>query len=365
MALHLSSADITSLERANTVLLAPLAYENGEVWRRAAARAVEACLGADASSFDLMIPGVPLIAAAPEVARALEAVDPPPDWIVRAVTVRRRELGLTVTDWEELFDTNQVRRTFFYNEVVRPQGLLAPVTMLRETGAGPIPAALSVYFADEQSARRHLPRHKELARLLYPAYCAGLRTYLAFRQNGAALSALAEDAAIGVLVFDKNGRVARENAFFQQMTCCEPERDRLRAEVAHVIRGLLSLPLQASVSGPTRRANSEFRTATGHYRIVATYLEHPCLHDSVHAIALVDRAESHRIDGRELAARFSLTQREIESALLLRNGLSSRQIASHLGISVNTARRHIERVLLKLDVHSRSAAAAKLSGGQT
>jgi DNA-binding CsgD family transcriptional regulator len=37
-------------------------------------------------------------------------------------------------------------------------------------------------------------------------------------------------------------------------------------------------------------------------------------------------------------------------------------MGSKLGISVNTARRHIERILLKLDVHNRTAAAAKLLG---
>ena len=362
MALRLSSADVAAIERANSTLLSPLAYENGDVWRRAAASAVEACIGGDGSSFDMLVPGVPLIAAAPEIARALEALNPPPDWLVRGMTVRRRELGLTVTDWEDLFDASQVRRTFFYNEIVRPQRLMAPVSMLTETGVGPIPAALSVYSTNEQSARRHVRRRKELLRLLYPAFCAGLKTYLAFRQNGAALTALAEDAAIGVLVFDKDGRLGRENVFFRQMICCEPERDRLRGEVARVVRGLLSHPLQGSLSAGTRRANSELRTATGRYRIAATFFEHPWLHDTVHAIALVARADTQRIDAKELAARFSLTQREIESAVLLRNGLSSRQIALRLGISVNTARRHTERILLKLDVHSRTAAAAKLSG---
>jgi len=365
MALRLSSADLAAIERANRTLLAPFAYDDNESWRRAAARAVEACIAGDGSSFALPIPGVALIAAAPEVARALTAVDPPPEWVVRALTVRRRELGLTVSDWEEMFDANQVKRTLFYNEVVRPQGLLAPVTMMRETGMGPIPATLSVYFADERSARRHLHRRKELLRLLYPAYCAGLETYLAFRQCGAALTALSEDAAIGVLVLDKNGRLLRENAFFQQMISCEPERDRLRAEIARAVRGLLALPLQGNPSSGARQANSECRTATGRYRIAATLLDHPWLNDSVQAIALVHRVDSQRTDAKELAARFSLTHREIEGALLLRNGLSSREIALQLGISVNTARRHIESILLKLDVHSRTAAAAKLSGDTT
>jgi DNA-binding CsgD family transcriptional regulator len=358
MALRLSTAEIASLEHANTVLLAPLSYENDQSWRRAAASALQKCLGGDASSFEVMMPGMPLIAAEPEVARVLKALDPPPDWVVRALTVTRRERCLTVTDWEELFDANKIRKSFFYNELVRPHGILAPVTMLTDTGQSPIPAALTVYFADEGLARRYVQRHKELARLLYPAYCAGLRTYLAYQQNTAALMSLAEDARIGVLVFDAGGHLERENAFFQQFMCCDPERDKVRAEVAHVIRGLLSHSLRGLGTWGTRRTATEFRSSVGHYRISATFLDQPS-RDSLLAIALVEKIES-RVDTRALADRFSLTQREIELALVMRNGLSTRQIAAELGISINTVRRHIERILLKLDVHTRTAAAAKL-----
>jgi DNA-binding NarL/FixJ family response regulator len=73
--------------------------------------------------------------------------------------------------------------------------------------------------------------------------------------------------------------------------------------------------------------------------------------------------ESPVIQARVLAENFSLTRREIEVAQLLRTGVPTSQIASELGISINTARRHVERILLKLNVHNRTAAAAKLSGG--
>ena len=63
---------------------------------------------------------------------------------------------------------------------------------------------------------------------------------------------------------------------------------------------------------------------------------------------------------RALAVRFFLTRREIEVTQLVRKGLSSRQIGAVLGISVNTARRHIESVLAKLVVHSRVALVSRL-----
>ena len=360
MGLRLSTAEVAALALANSVLLAPLSYENGESWRRAAARSIQNCLRGDGSSFALPIPGEPLIAAEPDVAHALRAIDPPPDWVVEGLVVRRRERGLTVTDWEELFDADQIRRTAFYNEVVLPHGLAAPVVMMKETGVGALPSALSVYFADERAARRHVKRHKDLLRILYPAYCAGLATYIAYRQNYAALTSLAEDAGIGVLLFDARGLLQRENAFFKQLMSGDPDRDRVRAEAARAVRALLSLPTRGVGANATRRTRSELRSAVGLYRISATFFELPW-HDSIQAVALVDRVDA-RVDARELATRFSLTQREIEIALLLRNGLSSRQISSALGISINTVRRHVERVMLKLDVHTRTAAAAKLVG---
>src|SRR5689334_13276246 len=241
MSLRLSSAEIAAIEHATSVLLAPFSYENSESWRRAAAHAVADCVGADASSFEILLPGVPLIAADPDVARALKAVDPPPDWVVEALTVRRRQLGLTVTDWEELFDARQIKRTYFYNEIVRPQGLLAPITMLKGMQESPIPAALSMYFSDERSAGRHVARRKELLRLVYPAYCAGLKVYLTFRNNAEALRSLAEHAAIGVLTFDSERRLASENESFRRLMSADPDRGRVRNEIARRVRAFLQL----------------------------------------------------------------------------------------------------------------------------
>lgn len=54
----------------------------------------------------------------------------------------------------------------------------------------------------------------------------------------------------------------------------------------------------------------------------------------------------------------ALTTREREVAELLARGLSNRQIASRLAISVGTVRAHVEHILLKLGVHSRAQVAS-------
>jgi DNA-binding NarL/FixJ family response regulator len=61
-----------------------------------------------------------------------------------------------------------------------------------------------------------------------------------------------------------------------------------------------------------------------------------------------------------LLKEVSLTPREIDVAMLLSQGLSNATIASELGISSHTARHHTQRILSKLEVHSRAAAGAQL-----
>jgi DNA-binding NarL/FixJ family response regulator len=61
-----------------------------------------------------------------------------------------------------------------------------------------------------------------------------------------------------------------------------------------------------------------------------------------------------------LARQYKLTGREIEVALLLAQGRSNEAIAKTLRISSHTARHHTQRILLKLRVHSRAEAGAKI-----
>ena len=69
-------------------------------------------------------------------------------------------------------------------------------------------------------------------------------------------------------------------------------------------------------------------------------------------------ADRHRqrVHAREELA--ALTPREIEVLRMLGNGLPRQQIATRLGLSPNTVRTHVQRLLAKLDLHSQLEAAA-------
>ncbi|MBE0669748.1 MAG: response regulator [Anaerolineales bacterium] len=58
-----------------------------------------------------------------------------------------------------------------------------------------------------------------------------------------------------------------------------------------------------------------------------------------------------------------LTGREREVLDLLAQGLTNKEIAEKLFITINTVKRHLKAIFEKLDVHTRSAAAAKVAGG--
>ena len=59
----------------------------------------------------------------------------------------------------------------------------------------------------------------------------------------------------------------------------------------------------------------------------------------------------------------ALTEREREVLQLLAQGLTNKEIAEKLVITTNTVKRHLKAIFEKLNVHTRSAATAKVAGG--
>ncbi len=58
------------------------------------------------------------------------------------------------------------------------------------------------------------------------------------------------------------------------------------------------------------------------------------------------------------AVATTLTERELEVLRLLADGLTNREIADELSVSLRTAATHVDHILTKLDLHSRTAAVA-------
>jgi DNA-binding NarL/FixJ family response regulator len=73
--------------------------------------------------------------------------------------------------------------------------------------------------------------------------------------------------------------------------------------------------------------------------------------------------EETRLTHNSLSELNALTDREREVLVLLAQGLTNKEIAEKLFITTNTVKRHLKAIFEKLDVHTRSAATAKVAGG--
>jgi len=102
------------------------------------------------------------------------------------------------------------------------------------------------------------------------------------------------------------------------------------------------------------------RTAAGSFRVRGTLLGPGVLGSGPMALVVIERTAPEPLAFTDLHDRYQLTRREAAVSQLLAQGHTNAQVARLLGISIHTARRHAERVLMKLGVHSRAAVAGKL-----
>jgi len=106
------------------------------------------------------------------------------------------------------------------------------------------------------------------------------------------------------------------------------------------------------VSGVTNRDDIE--RAYGDYDVFA-YLEKQAF-DRRAFLQSVKKAYDAALGAQSLDV---LTPRELEVLAFLAQGMTNKELADALYISTNTVKRHLKAIFSKLDVHTRSAAAAK------
>jgi len=109
--------------------------------------------------------------------------------------------------------------------------------------------------------------------------------------------------------------------------------------------------------GPTPNV---LRTTTAAYDVRGALVGPGVLGNGPMGVVVLERTTPGRKALEGLAVRFHLTPRELAVAQRLAEGRSNQQVARLFGVSIHTARRHVEHVLMKLGVHSRAAVGARL-----
>lgn len=188
-----------------------------------------------------------------------------------------------------------------------------------------------------------------------------IRLRAASRTLHAALIGLLDVIDLPLLVCRSDGTEPYHNRALVRLLENESPAEDLIAEMGRLAEELYAEMNSAPLSTNVQRR--DVKTPTAWYSLRAS-MAPPDLfppHGAVLVAAERLRPELSALPGPEtLRARYDLTRREAEVALLLAEGLSNDQIAERLFVSPHTTRRHTENVLGKLGLCSRKALALKL-----
>ena len=237
-----------------------------------------------------------------------------------------------------------------YQEVFRPLGVDRKVALSTPL---PIGEALLIAGFSELDAPEYNGRRHRLLQMLVPAYEASLRFRHRLSHVCTGLARVLDEMPVPLLVFDADAKERHRNAALKRLLSRTGDDEAIVRAAQHLARGLR--PTAASDALPP--AQCTVTLASGTYTLRGHH-DNAALAD-VSILVSVDRA-SALPSPPAVANASALTPRESEVAVLLAEGLSDQKITDQLHISIYTVRRHVSRVLRKLNLSSRAGVALAL-----
>jgi DNA-binding CsgD family transcriptional regulator len=266
-------------------------------------------------------------------------------------------------------------RTEYANDWAIPAGILDSAGVSVPVGEAHGGEAV-VLLGCANSLERFAPDGPEVHWLetLAPAVMAGMRTALLAATWRTDLLRQLEASGAPLAVCEYDGRLVHATPALLAVTMADPEGSVLlsaAARLTHTLRDAMQRRpgrsrgpgLQGAVEAlsPTLAVTTQRGTYVLHAAQIGEALLGP---DRPLVLIRVDApAATVRPTPGSLCARFKLSAREAEVALLLADGASNARIAETLGVTVHTARRHTEHVREKLGAENRAAVARIIQGG--
>jgi DNA-binding CsgD family transcriptional regulator len=371
MGLSLSSHDFTRFEGASRALLSPLAYPSVDVWRGEVLRTVRELLGADVGLF--MLSSAPVVhfsesmdeAALAGYNRPLEGADG--EGVRLSDPVIRRWLS----------ERRRTRQEVFHNAAV--DALLAPYGMrladsslhsegMERARMRDQSSLFSSFRGGEAMVQCGYARPGQgmlgetalpLLQLLLPSFQAGLDALARLGEQRAAFDALDE----AVAAFGPDGTELHRNPALVALLAESPGAEAVELALTRLARSvrLMAFRTYREPRPDPPLPSVEVRTPAGRFALRAALLGPGVFGGGGSVLVSVTRSGGPVLPGAaSVRARFGLTKREAEVALLAAEGLSNDAIAERLYVSPHTVRHHVESVLAKMAIPSRSALALHL-----
>lgn len=209
-------------------------------------------------------------------------------------------------------------------------------------------------------ARRQPSTRRRLAllRLVLPAFRVAATAHFGGEQRAPQSQtrhlAGVLDAVEGPLaVYDPKGRLLYANAAAERLIRLEDADSTLRRAMDRVANAIDRSTPRAYQHRPLELVEC-VRGSLVRGRAIA---DQPPLPDTPAVVVSVTPAGDYLPSPEELKVRHGLTAREVDVAWMLLRRKTASEIAEALRLSIYTVRHHIEHVLMKLGVHSRTALA--------
>lgn len=362
--LCLSNADVMRLQVASTTLLSALDFESVEAWGEKAMTDVMTLLGADKAYFALPGAGSAAIAATGERADDGLIAYLSYFWQTDIVLTQRRvELGLEVYHRDMLYHPGEMARDELHNDWCIPHALHDTLGMGFDIEPGqPLPALLHVYHHRSSDASFG-ERGVALMQLLLPSFKAGVAAWRRLHEQRHALAASLDQLGLAAAVIDADGAFQHQTPALTALLVADDDRFQIDQAMLRMGREALARSCYFHRKTAPIEPTSAIRTLATHtarYTIRAALASRALAGRPV-ALVSVERATPPRVDIRRVASHYGLTARESAVSMLLARGESTAAIARALGTSQHTIRHHIEHIMSKLGVHSRTEAVARLT----
>lgn len=201
--------------------------------------------------------------------------------------------------------------------------------------------------------------------MLLPSLKAGTRLLYSLGQHRYRLAADMDALGVAMWVCDGGGGLLHESTEVARILASDPEAAAVRSEVPAVARavgGEGGRGRRRSAGSVAAGVHRVIETRRARYRLSAALATHDMHFGLTDVLVTLAQLPGQSVRTAPTAPIQSMSPREREVASLLARGARNSVIASTLGISPHTVRRHTERVLAKLGVENRAEVAAKLHG---
>jgi|SRR5215831_6351329 len=139
-----------------------------------------------------------------------------------------------------------------------------------------------------------------------------------------------------------------------------PQTPRGNGDLANFLRQRIDAMLAKQKDSPNPTFSSEFASGRRHYQVRVFALRCNLENHAGPSLAVLLERKREHPDLLRAARKFHLTEREKEALELLMQGCTTRQIASRMDISPNTAKAFLRSVMFKTGAFNRAGILAKI-----